>query len=470
MGTIGYLEAGVQRLSDAMYGAVTIYGMNLQDGYRYNIWLEIARWTGPLVTAVAILYVCRWVGTMIHWKFTCFAEDSVAVYCDDDTKITFDKQKHAVIYPKREFVSNAKSHIIMLETDEESLRFYEKNKNELKGKKVYIGLREISYGLVKDQKGISFFDIDGTISRKLWKEQIKLWEKPADRKVCSITICGTGHLGRNILNYALMLNLYSLEQQITYNFVGDNNIYQIEHRDFQMENNDQLNFYSAKSEGIDEMLKNSDIVILTREIPVEQLQVIGVLCNHGEIYYYDPAGEPQNGSTSRRNDESDTTGEAEEGGIAKYLEFKNLHPFGCNKTIFTDENIRKNKLILSAMEQNFNYLKSIKKIGQEDTKESKWEELDRFDKWSNISSSDYATVIRALRDKVRIEELAELEHIRWCRFHYLNHWKFGKCNEGNRDKQKKIHTCLRPYGELSLKEQKKDIQTVKDVLGKKKTI
>lgn len=293
-----------------------------------------------------------------------------------------------------------------------------------------------------------------------------MWEEPEKNKVCNITICGTGHLGRNILNYALMLNLLSSDQQITYNFLGDNNIYQIEHRDFQMGNKDQLNFYSSQAKGIEEILKNSDIVILTREIPVEQLQVIGVLCDHSEIYYYDPAGGYQDDRTSQKNNESDKKGESEEGGVAKYLVFKNLHPFGCNKTIFTDENIRKNKLTLAAMEQNFNYLIEFERIGQGDTKESKWEELDAFDKWSNISSSDYATVIKALHPKVSEEELAELEHIRWCRFHYLNHWKYGECKDANKDKEHKIHTCLLPYKQLPPKEQKKDIQTVKKVLKK----
>ena len=33
-------------------------------------------------------------------------------------------------------------------------------------------------------------------------------------------------------------------------------------------------------------------------------------------------------------------------------------------------------------------------------------------------------------------ELAELEHIRWCRFHYLNHWKYGKT------KNKKKHIIV----------------------------
>lgn len=450
-GTIGYEVAGVDRISDAMYGGISLYSMNLQDGYQYNIWLEIARWTGPLVTATAILFVCRWLGQQLRWKVTGCFRDSIAVYCDDDTRIAFDGKKSSVIYPGREFVSNAKSQIIMLESDEESIQFYERHQKALKNRKVYIGLREISCGLVREKKEISFFDIDGAISRDLWKNRVKLWEMKTPERPCNITICGTGHLGRNMLNYALMLNLYSLKQSITYNFVGDNDIYQIEHSDFQTQNQDEIKYYTSKDKEVSEILRKSDYVILTQAVPVEQLQVIGVLCSNGEIYYYDPQGDSAlHGNTNAQS------------GIGGYLAFPNLHPYGSNEIIFTDENIRKNQLIAEAMQQNFEYERQQANVKMGDTTETKWGELDSFKKWSNISSSDFSTVVKSLASKKNIDELAELEHIRWCRFHYLNHWKYGE----QRNDEQKIHTCLMPYDKLSREDQEKDISTIEGILGK----
>ena len=49
-----------------------------------------------------------------------------------------------------------------------------------------------------------------------------------------------------------------------------------------------------------------------------------------------------------------------------------------------------------------------------------WNELSGFLKNSNISSADFNEVITELSDRSNSEKLAELEHIRWCLFHYLN--------------------------------------------------
>ena len=57
--------------------------------------------------------------------------------------------------------------------------------------------------------------------------------------------------------------------------------------------------------------------------------------------------------------------------------------------------------------------------------QDKWKKLDCFLKASNISAADYGTVIAKLSKKVSVEELAQLEHMRWCRFYYLNYWKSG---------------------------------------------
>ncbi|WP_295213325.1 RyR domain-containing protein [Ruminococcus sp.] len=79
-----------------------------------------------------------------------------------------------------------------------------------------------------------------------------------------------------------------------------------------------------------------------------------------------------------------------------------------------------------------------------------WEELSGFLKNSNISSADFNEVIAELSDRSETENLAELEHIRWCRFHYLNYWKQGVPDNGKvKDIKNRIHKNLIPYAELS---------------------
>ena len=437
LGTLGYMVAGVKRVSDALYGAVALYGLNLTDDYSYNLWLEIARWCAPLVTAATILCIFQWIRKRIWYWWKCIAKDSVAVYCDDDTTVLFQKDvgKHAV-YPQREVIPNAKSHIILLRTDEDSLRFYEQNKQKLAGKKIYIGLRELDYGLMRDKADVSFYDIDGAIARGLWKK-IALWRSAKEEDHYTISMCGTGHLGRNVLEQALLMNLYASNQKITYNFIGDNDVWKCVHQDFQMENNDQIRFFHSDAEDICEVLKKSDYVIIAQESSIEQIQAITDICRKCKVYYYEPL-----------------TGE-----ISKHLAFSNLNSYGRNEDIYTDENIRGNKLIQEAMQENYEYVKTYGNYEEGATPESEWHKLNGFLKWSNISSSDYGHIIRCLGSSRLEKELAELEHIRWCRFHYLNHWTYGKRND-----KKRIHPCLVPFKDLDEKQQEKDLSTVQNFM------
>ena len=87
-----------------------------------------------------------------------------------------------------------------------------------------------------------------------------------------------------------------------------------------------------------------------------------------------------------------------------------------------------------------------------------WEKLDAFKRYSNVSSSDYMfTINRLLARGVSLDKIAELEHIRWCRYHYLHNWKYDPVT----DSAKRVHNCLIPFSELSEAEKLKDIEAIK---------
>lgn len=56
-----------------------------------------------------------------------------------------------------------------------------------------------------------------------------------------------------------------------------------------------------------------------------------------------------------------------------------------------------------------------------------------------------------------IEDIAELEHIRWCRYYYLNNWRCG----ADRNDSERIHHLLKPFDKLSEENKAKDIDAVK---------
>ena len=110
----------------------------------------------------------------------------------------------------------------------------------------------------------------------------------------------------------------------------------------------------------------------------------------------------------------------------------------------------------------------------EETMQAEWNALDAFTRYSNISAADYHQVQRRILAVAQLpvdydvlptewqELLAELEHIRWCRYHYLNNWKYGVPADGNnKDMRHRIHEDLRPYGELTETEKEKDRDLVR---------
>ncbi len=67
------------------------------------------------------------------------------------------------------------------------------------------------------------------------------------------------------------------------------------------------------------------------------------------------------------------------------------------------------------------------------------------------------TVKRLIEKGVSVECLAELEHIRWCRYHYIHNWKYGAVT----DNTARTHNCLIPFNELSKEEKEKDVEAIK---------
>lgn len=431
LGSVGYIIEG-NRVTDSLYAGFSLYFTSIVLD-SYNIWIEIARWTAPLATATAILRIFEKAGRNILWRLQSRLGDSVAVYTDADIRIVFDN-KTRVFYAGRNIKQTAKSHIIMLDSDTESLKFYEGNKDKLRNGSVYIGLREIDCGLVKEKREVHFFDVNGAVSRLLW-EHAALWEKQKERM--SVVIWGRGHLGENILCYGLLTNIYSEKQKITYHIIG-NNSFEIKHPQMPLMNRDEIIFHTKEDSDSWEAVRNADMVIIAESISAALLQAIAVNGRNARIYYYSQMA----------------------GDVGDCLQFTNLIPFGRDVDIYTDENIRREKLVEEAKKQNLKYAEQY-------NGEAEWNKLNGFLQWSNISSADFGHVLAGLlRQNPELDDdiLAELEHIRWCRFHYLNYWTYGEPLDGkDKDPVRRIHKCLCPYQELSPENKSKDRAVVTEI-------
>lgn len=214
IGTIGYIISG-EMISNALYAAFALYFTN-PISEAYNVYIEIARWTSPLVTATAILCAMQSAWKSLRSRICLLGKsDSVSVYTDDNRTITFDKNV-GVIYPGEKFKSYAKEHIIMFSNDQKNIQFYEEHKTDLSGKKVYIGIKDIEGCFLDIPKDITIFDINNAIARHLWKE-ISLWGKGKDS--FDVVIWGGNALTDDIISTGLQLNLFSANQAIKYHIV-----------------------------------------------------------------------------------------------------------------------------------------------------------------------------------------------------------------------------------------------------------
>lgn len=124
--------------------------------------------------------------------------------------------------------------------------------------------------------------------------------------------------------------------------------------------------------------------------------------------------------------------------------------FGMSKDVSSADAIFNESSMRAARKQHEDYVKRYGGVP--------WEKLDCFKRYSNVSSSDYMYVINSLvKNGVQLETIAELEHMRWCRYHYIHNWKYGDTI----DASKRTHKCLVPFEELSEAEKLKDIEAIK---------
>lgn len=428
IGTTGYIISG-EMVSDALYAAFALYFTNpVSDAY--NLYIEIARWASPLMTVTAVACALQSVWQSFRDRIHLLGKkNSVSVYSDDGKCISFGREVSA-IYSENKFKGYAQEHIIMFSDDQKNLQFYEEHKSDLFKKKVYIGIKDMEGSFLNLAGDIIVFNVNSSIARILWKE-IALWNKGKDN--FDLVIWGGSTLSGEIVSTGLQLNLFSLSQKIRYHVIADNHLFRIRHDGLKLMNDDELLYYDNDDPDIWDVISKADIVIISDIPDPETLQTIAVKAGEAEIYYYSP----------------------HEGDMASYFSCGNIRPFGRTEVVFTDENIRRGGLVRKAVALNEHYADLY-------GTEKNWNVLSGFLKASNVSSSDFGEVLSDLNGKVGEMEQAELEHIRWCRFMFLNYYTPGTPENGkNRDDVKRIHKDLIAFDELGPDEKAKNLEAIK---------
>lgn len=420
LGTVGICREG-ESLINSMFQAFGMYFMAYGD-IPANILIEIARWMAPIVLIGGVITAINVFYTAFRNAFVLWFRDGVAIYCSEEKKQKYLECFSNSIYAGTTIQTNAKHHIVLLDSDAENIALAE----QIPGDEVYAELKDVDSFLMKSGTA-RYFNSGELIARLYWKKQHLFGKDTGNFK---IGIVGNSNLARSILKYGLMNNIYALDQHLEYH------IYKDERRnleDIALYNEDQVIYHNE----IDESIYDNDRVIIGE---TENIPLIEDLLYHSrsiEIHCYD-----------RKNSMSKVYHGGQVAGFGDDLY--------CRETIMTDVMYR------NAMMLNYHY-ECLYGSGANGTPKELYNRLSGFLKGSNIAACDYHDIrkmmlVRDGNPEIKADDkYVQMEHIRWCRFYAVNHWVYGLPKDKQERDQLHIHSCLVPYEDLSREDKDKDL-------------
>ncbi len=442
VGFAGYLICFRMPVFEAIYAAVALYFVNPITEDTNGIIL-LAELSAVLVTASVLFSILRSLQAEFRHFLCRHFSDSTAVYADNEIGREIIKTvRHGYVSDRQDgLMEKTCEHIIALSDDVESLQLYNENKGKLRDKKVYILLNQLDSSLLgafKDpgEVNLHFINIYEVLAREYWRQN-SLYDS-RNQETVRIAIVGFGKVGRAIFKYGYMNNLYKKEQKFEYHIWGADP--------------SDVRFLSRLPTA------NRDSITMHTEDPKERLEEIAAMTRVILADGYDNLNLMQ-GILYRNNLVHLHCYFEEDPQLDYFLKNRNLVIFGDFEDILTEKNIKGETLYRMAKLLNYDYaLRSAETKCPddfEDKMEAEWRSLDGFKKGSNIARADHYWIeLRLREDEPNLSEeyFWEIEHMRWCRYHYIHHWVFNE----KRNDAIRHHHLLIPYEKLQKEEQKKD--------------
>lgn len=452
LGVAGLLLAG-ESAPDSIYIAICMYGMDCQDPTP-NLLVEIARWTAPLATASGILLVLIRVNQRLKNWFHSFRKDSVAVYGPEREEVLAGLGRRGIDGGEDFTFVKAGSYILLGE-EEENFDFYQQNRSALKGHTVYLECCSLPAQSASDPE-LRLFREEETAARLYWKEYClhRLSVECGHRM--KIVFLGFGVLGEELLTCALQDNIFHPDQRIEYHIFGDGDRFLAVHPEL-TSIDDPVIFHGEPWYKQTALIRKAQrVIVLSEEGQMDLVRDLLLITGEASYHVF----------TSRKE-------------LQLLAGQDRLTLFYWKELARKPEYMMGDALFDRAKRINLRYAALYGNVPEnEETKEREWEKLDAFTRYSNISSADYHEVrLIMLADLGQdakhpeadcMELLSELEHIRWCRYHYLNNWKYGIPEHGERkDPVHRIHKDLVPYDRLTEADREKDRENIRTLLSLK---
>ena len=453
-GSFGQIVVARQPVLNSLFNCLLMYFVNY-SGAPVNLWVEIARWSAPLATAGSVILLLSELNSrFLAWsKYLIY--DSVAVYGPEDDQ--------ALVLPqlgRSGFSGGDKFHranrYLLLNDEKENFAFYSAHREEMRRTKVYLKSGSLR-GQSASDTNLKLFCPEETAARIFWKQQDLCERFGQGAPRLRIAFVGFDLLGEELLYSGLQNNIFAPDQRIEYHIFGEDRSFAAKHPRLDLISDPVLFHREHWYEQLD-LLANADLLlVLEQEAQLALTKDLLALLPEKTFTVF-----------------------AEDPKILELLdERERLLLFDWEKEALKIDYIMDDLLFERAKRINLRYSHLYHQVTENEAAcEAEWKKLDAFTRYSNVSSADYHEIrLQMLRhmglpadgsglSPEQMEFLAELEHIRWCRYHWLNHWQYGVPADGKaKDAAKRIHTDLIPYQDLSEEEKEKDRETIRVLLS-----
>ena len=452
IGMIGLLADGKCSFSQALFHCVTMYILEYGDTPP-NILVDIARWIAPLATASGILLFLSATKDYIRNMFRYLRGNSIAVYGPEaEQEQALQELGNKGICGKDKLVKADR--YILLGDEEENIAFYTKYKNELDKRIVYFQSK-----MFPSQQSFSPYLIpfsrEEIAARVFWKEHcIYRFVQNSDHEV-NIVILGFGALGEELLYRGLQENIFSPDQLIQYHIFGDCESFLATHAQLSRISDPVHRHSEPWMQSVSLLQSASLIIVLEQENQTKLLRDLKCVLPNAPVTVFSK--------------------NAELAGFEK--EYWNCETFNWMEKSSVVQNILNDQTYHLAKAINLRYEHIYSSVEETpENRELEWQKLDAFTRMSNISAADYHEIRTIMLKEMHlqpneldadtVELLSELEHIRWCRYHYLSNWQYGVPEDGTaKNPTQRIHQYLRPYAELEDEVKEKDRENIRVLLS-----
>ena len=477
LGTVGYSLAG-DGVYASLVSSVSALVVNLPTEPS-NTFIEASRWLGVLFSLGVIYVIVKTSASrsaaMVRLRLRVRRSDAIAVHGEGPLVAAFlEDAGNGAFRSEHPIAFEAPIQVVLFPSDKETLAYLGAHSHELaKAREVYVGL-EVAQGIVNPESNVFLFSFPEMCARMYWQDY------PVNEKE-TISIIGEGTFAEALLTQGLLVNLFSTEGGVRYRMYGG----------FEEYSHTHCLLDEAVACGGDELvlskrcwyedldaIRKSDRIILC-ESEEDNLRISSELRSIGFLQSLHLRCDNPLLADLFEDDKATTVfGTIDKMCTHALIIRQQQHDSGkicdvayragtsacnyCTRQIDYPEEA----IVASSAEEDRRRIK-VRRLESIDFERclgcdrflEDWRKKDDFTRRSNYAVADHdAHKIRLMKaagadrpglfDGLPLEkrdELQEIEHIRWCRFHFLNGWRHA---DSPKDSEKRTHPFLLPYKNL----------------------